>query len=108
MAQPNDFGPFYRGEDVELDFTMTPLTDITGWTISCRVKLTPTDATALLTVNATIQTAAAGTFKVPFTSAQTSGLSANTYAYDVWRTDSGSQAALSIGSLTIKGSPRTP
>lgn len=109
MAQPQDIGPIYRGEDVTLNFTMTPLTDITGWTMSFRVKAKLEDASVLLgPINASITTAAAGTFSVPLTAAQTSTLPVGTYDYDVWRTDSGSAATLDLGKLTVKGSVKTP
>jgi hypothetical protein len=108
MAQPQDIGPIYRGEDVALNFTLTPLTDITGWTLSFKVKQRLDDAAALLTIAGSITTAAAGTFSVTLSAANTTTLSAGRYTYDVWRTDSGSNAALAIGALTVKGSVRLP
>lgn len=98
---------WYRGEDVTLNFTMAPVVDITGWTISFRAKSDATQ-TALVTVNATITVAASGTFAVALTAAQTTSLNASTYAYDVWRTDSGAATALTMGTITSKGSPRIP
>jgi len=108
MAQLQDLPPFYRGEDVTLNFTMAPTTDITGWTMSFRIKTQLTDPVALLTVNATITVAAAGTFAVALTAAQTTSLPAGTYDYDVWRTDSGSAAALALGKATVKGTVKLP
>lgn len=108
MALQQDLGTFLRGEDLSLGFTMTPLTDITGWTIVFTVKAAPEATTSLLSINATLTTPSSGIFTVPVTAAQTLGLSANTYAYDIWRTDSGSAAGLSIGSFTMKGSVKTP
>jgi hypothetical protein len=106
VATRQDIGPIYRGEDITLNFTMSPLTDITGWTMSFRLAQ---GTTTMLTVSATITTAAAGTFAVALTAAQTSTLSASSqYTYDVWRTDSGSAAALSVGMVTVLGSVRVP
>lgn len=108
MAQIQDLGPIYRGEDVTLVFTMTPTTDITGWTISTRVKQTATDPTSLVSASATITNAAAGIFTVALSAAQTNLLPAGQLPYDVWRTDSGSAAALSVGMLVVRGSVRIP
>jgi hypothetical protein len=108
MAQLQDIGPIYRGEDVSLNFTLTPLTDITGWTLSFALKQRLDDPSARLTVAGSITTASAGTFAVALSAANTTSLSAGTYRYDVWRTDSGSAAALATGALTVKGTVRLP
>lgn len=108
MPVLQDVGPIYRGEDDALVFTMTPTTDITGWTISFRVKNTLSDATALVTQAATLTTPASGIFTVSLASATTAALLPGVYAYDVWRTDSGSAAALSIGSITVRASVKVP
>lgn len=108
MALEQDLGPFYRGEDVAIVFTMTPLTDISGWTIVFTLKAQPATPTSLLSISASLTTAGSGIFTVAISSTQTTSLSAGTYAYDVWRTDSGSAAELSIGALAMKGSVRIP
>jgi hypothetical protein len=108
MAQVQDIPPIYRGEDVTLNFRMVPVEDITGWTMSFRLKQLIDDATVLLTVNASITTPAAGTFAVALSAAQTTTVAAGYYAYDVWRTDSGSAAALALGTVVVKGSVRLP
>ena len=104
MAEINDI-EFYKGEAIALVFTMTPLTDITGWTIEMNVKYDATDTAVLLTIAATITTAAAGIFTVNLTSAQTKTLYTSAggrpLAYDVQRTDAAAEAVLSIGSLSI-------
>lgn len=100
--------PVYRGSDVTLNFTMTPLTDITGWTMSFRLKVNQGDPTALLTINASITTAAAGTFAVAITAAQTTTLPAGQYMWDVWRTDSGSANPLALGPMTVLGTVKIP
>lgn len=108
MAELIDIGPFYRGEDEAPIFTMAPLTDITGWTISFRLKASLLDATVLLTIGAILTAPSSGIYTVPITAAQTAALPAGNYAYDIWRTDSGSAAPLNLGQCVIKGSVRIP
>ena len=98
---------FFRGEDVTLNFTMAPVVDITGWTLSFKVKQTATDA-ALLTIAGSVTVGASGTFGVALTAAQTTTLGVGTYVYDAWRTDSGAATALTYGTVTVKGTPRVP
>lgn len=107
MAATQDLS-WYRGEDVTLAVTLSPTTDITGWTLSFKVKQNATDATALLTVAGSITGAAAGTFSVSLTAAQTASVPTGVYVYDIWRTDSGAATALTVGSVTVKNSPRVP
>ena len=100
MAQLNNLTTPYKGEALQLNFTMTPVTDITGWTIVFTLRKNATDAVSILSINATILSAIAGTFRISLTKAQTS-LIAATYQYDVFRTDVGSEACLSIGSFVL-------
>ena len=101
MATVNDI-TVYRCEAPQLNFTMTPTTDITGWTISFCLKASPGDL-PLLTVAGAIVGAAAGTFKVNLTKANLT-IPAGVYVYDVQRTDSGSEAVLSIGKFNLQPS----
>jgi len=102
MAIHNDYS-WNRGEDNLITFTPVVVRDITGWTIRCSVKATIQDTTPLLTISGTLLTPAAGIFTVAFTAAQnTNTLQAGSYVYAVARTDSGSAAILSEGTLTIK------
>jgi hypothetical protein len=75
--------------------------DITGWNISLTLKRAATDAAALLTQAATIVSAIGGIYRVTLTKAQTNR-QAFQYAYDVQRTDAGSEAVLSIGTFTVQ------
>jgi hypothetical protein len=102
MAALNDI-TFFKGEAVQLNFTMDPVVDITGWTITLTIKVNNSDAAAVLTVTpAQIISAAGGQFRLSLTHAQTAALTGNgTYAYDVWRTDSGSEVVLSYGVITV-------
>lgn len=105
MAQANDFTT-YRGEDVVLTFTMTPTTNISGWTIDFNARRSLTDPTIFLTVAGVVTNAAAGIFTVTLSAANTLTVSGSV-PYDVVRTDSGSVAVLSIGTWTNKGGVRT-
>lgn len=108
MATLQDEGLVYRGETYVLNFTVTPTTNITAWTIAWNLKTAFTDTAALLTVAAVIVSAAAGTFSVTLTAAQTAALTMDTYVADVWRTDLGSEALLATGRLQVKGTVRVP
>jgi len=96
---------FYRGEDITLTVTMTPVTDITGWTLQFTVRKQYGDTTALLakTVGAgvTITDATNGVFTVALASAETTGLDLRAYVYDIQRTNAGNRTVLTIGSVTL-------
>lgn len=102
MAITNNIS-FYKGERVVLDFTMSPVESIAGWTITLTLRDNAADPDpVVLTVAGSIVSAAAGTFRFTLTHAQTLALGANrSYAYDVQRTDSGSECVLSIGLITL-------
>lgn len=106
MAVNQNF-ELFRGEDGELTVTMDPETDITGWTITFFVK-TAEEASGdpLLEVAATITDAEAGVFTVALTAAQTAGLDAGKYRYDIWRLGSGVNTLLTWGKLTMRGQVR--
>lgn len=108
MATLQDQGTAYRGEDYVMAFTMTPTTNIAGWTISWRAKNATSDPSALYTVAGVITSAAAGQFSVTLPAATTTALTSDAYQCDVWRTDSGSAALLAMGRLLVKGSVRIP
>lgn len=91
-----------------IPFIMTPLTDISGWTISFELKSQATDTTALLTIAASLTTPTLGLFTVTVSAAQTLTLLAGQYVYDVWRTDTGFADALALGSFAMKSSVRVP
>lgn len=107
MAQLNNLLTPYKGEALQLNFTMTPVTDLTSWTIVFTLRKNATDAVSILSINATIVSAPAGTFRISLTKAQTS-LVAGTYQYDIFRTDAGSEACLSIGTFVINQDVLTP
>lgn len=99
MAQLNDV-TIYKGEATLLQFTMTPVQNIAGWTIVLTVKLHQTDTTSVLSIPATVTDPTNGVFTVSLSHSNTN-IRATTYYYDVQRTDSGSEAVLSIGAFTV-------
>lgn len=101
MATINNL-EIFKGEAPTLNFTMSPVVDITGWTITMTIRVNANDAAVVLTKTpATIILAAAGTFKFTLSSAETKALSVGNYAYDIQRVDAGSESVLSIGDLAI-------
>lgn len=87
----------YLGGTINLVFTMSPVTDITGWTIVYTMRgLLVT--TLVLTISATLTDPTAGVFTVPFTRAQ-SILLRGEYMYDIWRTNAGFETPVSVGSI---------
>lgn len=94
----------YRGEDVDLNFTMVPVTNITGWTLLFTVEK---GRRKVITKTPVIVSAAAGTYKVSLTQTDTN-IKEGTYQYDVWRIDDGSERVLSVGSLVISDDARFP
>ena len=99
MAKINNIS-VYKGEDVLFTFTMSPVVNITGWQIVFTLRRAPTDSTVLATINAQITNGVGGVFTVAMDHAKTN-IGAGVYAYDVQRTDPGSDKVLSIGTFTI-------
>lgn len=88
----------YKGEDALLLFAMLPVEDITGWTIALTVRGA---SGVLITKSADIESAEDGTFSFTLDSDDTAELRAGTYAYDVWRTDDGSEHVIAIGEFSL-------
>ena len=87
----------YRGEDVDLDFTMNPVVDISGWTIVFTVEL-PTP----ITVACSITDGPSGTFQATIADTNLDALRAGVYQYDAWRTDSGTERVLAEGDFEVR------
>jgi hypothetical protein len=83
---------FFRGEDVTLDFQMTPPEDVTGWTIVFKLadKL---GGTVQFSKTATVVDGPRGRY--------TAGLAVGRYVWDARRTDAGSKATLADGFLDL-------
>ena len=92
---------FFRGEDITIDFTMTPPVDITGWTLSFKVAVSLGGAVQF-TKTPTIVDGPRGKFRVTIASADTSALAVGRYVWDCRRTDSGAKATLADGALELR------
>lgn len=114
-AAPLDLSA-YKGEDYEAKGVhkasrapAAPVVNITGWTIVMTVRLLPTTANPpLLSVNATVVSGTAGTYRIGLTAAQTLALGVGTFHADIWRTDAGAQTEMAVGTLTILQPVRNP
>ena len=97
----------YEKEDAVLTFTMAPVVNITGWTISFTVATDVTSSTALLTKTGAVTNGPSGIFTVTLTSTDTGTTLAGdtTYNWCVRRTDSGNVTLLALGQLKIKSLP---
>lgn len=95
----NDTITIYRGEDVDLDFTMSPVVNVSGWTIAFNVK---SASSILVTKAGSVTDGAAGEMQVSLSDAETDPLVPGTYLYDLWRTDAGAERALAVGNFVVK------
>lgn len=95
----------YRGEDAQLNFTMNPVEDITGWEITFTIEGVLYEK--LVTQAATVDNGPAGQFSVALTPTQTD-LRVGIYEYDVWRTDEGAERVIAIGNFVVVDTARTP
>jgi hypothetical protein len=89
---------FYKGEAVTLAFTLSPLADVTGWSIVLTVRAKATSAATAIVSFATITNGPAGQFSFSLSENDTN-IAPGIYAYDVSRTDT--SAVLSIGAFVI-------
>jgi hypothetical protein len=97
----------YRGEDITLNFTMTPKVDITGWTISLTVAKAFDMNSKVFQVTAGITNGPNGNFSVILPSALLN-INPDKYAYDVFRTSPGNARILSVGNFIISADARNP
>ncbi len=111
MAVTNNF-VMYKGEDILLKFDVYSATststkvDPTGYTTLFSWKLNAEDTSALFTVAGAVTSCH---IEVTVASCQTLSLSSQlNYAHDLWRTDAGSLACLSIGQAALNMSVHLP
>ncbi len=105
MAQINNVS-CYKGEAVTITAAPLVQTNITGWTLLATFKEKPGDNAALLTVPGVITDAPNGIFTVSLTSTQTkTTLGTGLLYWDIFRTNAGSETALSVGRFEIKQDP---
>jgi hypothetical protein len=106
MAQSNTL-TWTAGEHVRLNFTMSPVVDLTGATLLFTLKAQRSRTmTNLFTVAGVLVSGPAGTFYVDITAA-VSDVPVGSYYHDVWRTDAGNEAQLSTGPVTVADRLRT-
>ena len=98
-------GPVYYGEDVTLNFTMTPVENITGWTLQLTVTRALGSVTKVIQKTGEIISGAAGTFRFILVTTDTD-VAPEVYQYDVWRTNAGNERLLAIGTFTIADQSR--
>lgn len=92
---------FFQGEDVEIDFTLVPPQDMTGWTLTSSVSAT-LGGSIIFNPSVTITDAGRGLFKVLWPRSSTENLAPGDYVWDVRRTDSGKNTVLAHGEATCK------
>jgi hypothetical protein len=92
---------FFQGEDLVLQWALTPPQDITGWTMTGTVK-DKLGGTTQFTFTLSITDAGRGLFQASWSRSNTSGLSPGDYVWDVRRTDNGSNTVLANGQAHVK------
>lgn len=98
-----------RGETVAVGWTLTPVVDITGWTLLLTVaKRANSSGGKVLQVPVSVTSGPAGTFGVTLISADTRLLEPGTYAWDVWRNDPGQERLLASGAFVVSRNARFP
>ena len=98
----------YRGEDTQLNFTMTTVTDITNWVIEFTVARAKNISTKLIEKICDHTDNINGVFQTVVDAADTQDLQPGKYYWDVWRTDSSVARVLGIGTFTILSDVREP
>lgn len=102
MAVPDVVIEMFQGEDRKTEFTVAPVEDITGWTISMSIGLSTE-----VTKAGAIEDAAAGKYSITIDRADTLTEAAGDYDYEVWRTDAGENRVLAQGEILLKDAVRT-
>ena len=101
-AQPVELVPYAKKT---LRVTMSPATDITGWTFILTIR--QDGISKFSSTTTVVEDAANGIFTISMTGTQTGTLPLGFYDYDIWRTNSGSETQLCIGPLTVTPQYRT-
>lgn len=96
----------FRGTAVTVKFAMEPVEDITGWTIEFTVEGSPR-LPKFIQKGASVTSGPGGLFEVTLTAVETD-LTPGAYQYDAFRTDSGSQRALAVGTFVVRDVARLP
>lgn len=98
----------YRGTEMTLNFTMSPVVDITGWTILFTIAKALNSPNKLLSRAATITDGPLGKYSVALDADDTINVKPGSYFFDTWRTDADEESVLSIGSFVVLPVARLP
>lgn len=97
----------FRGERATLNFTMSPVVNITGWTLAFTVAARANSSTKLIAATPSIVSGTDGTFRVSLTTTNLN-IAPGHYYFDVWRTDSGYEEVLAYGPFVIAADAKMP
>lgn len=104
MAFRNDFSMF-RGVDKRVRVTLRPTTNITGYTFVMTWRVAPgtADPADLVKLNATFvhEDEEGGIFYVDVEDGDTTALTTRDYSFDIKRTNSGAEAILVWGTVSL-------
>jgi hypothetical protein len=96
---------WFPGEDITLNFEVTPPQDISTWAMTFTVRSAPggtTQFTKTVGGGITITDGGRGRYKVQINAADTSGLAVGDYEWSVKRTDTGFVTVLAHGSIVLE------
>lgn len=96
---------FYTGEDGSINCQLSPIENITGWTLKYTVRkdksLLPILITKTVGFGITITDAPNSKFTIAMDSADTTAATPGAYFFDIQRTNAGFHSELGIGVLTL-------
>lgn len=93
-----------RGQDLVIQFSMSPPTSVSGWTITFQVKDSlggTSRITKTVGSGITVASTPKGVLQVALSASDTSALTAQSYVWDLRRTNSGSNRELARGELRL-------
>lgn len=102
MAVPEITIEMFQGEDRVPEFRVTPVEDITGWTIEMFIGLSTVVTKPGFPIDAP-----SGKYGTPIARADTLSEEAGDYEFEVWRTDALLNRVLAVGTLLLKEAVRT-
>lgn len=92
---------FFRGEDVVIEVTLTPVTDIAGFTFKATIgSISKTTDSGI-----SITDAGAGVLQIVLSDTDTESLSLGRTAWALKRSDAGKESVLTIGECVVKETP---
>lgn len=95
----------HRGEDLNVQITMSPVIDITGWAITFTMRkqigYLPIAVQKTVGFGVTLTDPTNGIFVVHLDSADTKNLDLGNYFYDIEHTDPGARRVIVEGTITL-------